>query len=263
MSRSLVLAFTMAIIAHVLLAGLELDLFKEPLQVRHVPTTLTVDLIKPVEKRAPSKTEEPPTTVRKPQKKVIQKSITKKVETKPEPEPVKKKKTTKVPEQRPVPESKLPFKPQVPVYLPSPGVSGEKEEQPNPERKYAFIPDMVDIPTALPKREDVPQAEGEDRSPPRSPDEPTTLATPNYKKNSAPPYPLLARRRNYEGTVLLDVLVRMDGTVGQIRLARSSGHTSLDRSARKAVKQWRFHPGKRGDKAIEMWVTIPIRFQLR
>jgi protein TonB len=249
-SRSLILAFMMALVAHVLLAGVELDMFKGPLQVRNVPISLTVDLIHPAEEK-------------KPEKKGIKQSITRKAKPKPKPTPTKETVSTEIPEKRLLSEKQPPQKSKVPVYLPSPGIVGEKEEQSNPEKEYAFIPDRVDIPTALPKKEDVRHTQEEDRLAPTSLDEPTTFATPDYKNNDAPTYPLLARRRNYEGTVVLDVLVRRDGTVESIRLARSSGHQSLDRSARKAVREWTFHPGKRGDEAVEMWVTIPIRFQLR
>jgi protein TonB len=73
----------------------------------------------------------------------------------------------------------------------------------------------------------------------------------------------LARRRNYQGTVLLEVLVTREGKVGSVRLARSSGFEMLDRAAIKGVKRWVFHPGRKGDELVEMWVKIPIRFQLR
>jgi hypothetical protein len=30
-----------------------------------------------------------------------------------------------------------------------------------------------------------------------------------------------------------------------------------------SVKAWLFEPGMRGDEKVEMWVKIPIRFQLK
>jgi TonB family protein len=149
------------------------------------------------------------------------------------------------------------------VPPPSSKIPVEEQENNNSETRYAFVPDMVDIPTALPKRKDIPQTAEENRSARTSLDEPITVATPNYKENSPPTYPLLARRRNYEGTALLDVLVKRDGAVGSIRLARSSGHKSLDQSAMRGVRKWTFHPGKRGGEAVEMWVKVPIRFRLK
>jgi protein TonB len=98
---------------------------------------------------------------------------------------------------------------------------------------------------------------------PLSKPEPTTLAVPLYKKNPSPKYPRRARRRGYEGTVYLEVLVRQDGKVMDLKLYQSSGHDLLDKAAMKSVKKWVFEPGMKGNRKIDMWVKIPIRFQLR
>jgi len=91
---------------------------------------------------------------------------------------------------------------------------------------------------------------------------PLVEAMPIPGENEAPSYPRLARRRGYEGTTLLDVLVTEEGRVGEIRVASSSGHSSLDKAALHAVERWRFRPGRRGGKPIAMRVRVPIRFQL-
>ena len=88
------------------------------------------------------------------------------------------------------------------------------------------------------------------------------MSTPLYELNPPIAYPLVARRRNYEGTVMLDVLVGSDGTVRDLRLADSSGHSVLDRSAMAQVRAWRFEPARRGTEPIQMWVKIPVRFEL-
>ncbi len=88
-------------------------------------------------------------------------------------------------------------------------------------------------------------------------------ATPLYRVNPPPRYPRLARRRGLEGAVLLEVLVDVSGRVADIRIASSSGHAILDRAALEAVRRWRFTPGMVGGKRRQMWVTVPVRFQLR
>ena len=88
-------------------------------------------------------------------------------------------------------------------------------------------------------------------------------AKPLYQKNPPPEYPRLARRRGYEGTVVLEVLVDEEGKVEDMRLFSSSKHDILDRAAMASVKEWLFQPGMRGDKPAEMWVRVPIRFQLK
>jgi protein TonB len=88
-------------------------------------------------------------------------------------------------------------------------------------------------------------------------------ARPMYRENPKPEYPRLARRRAYQGTVVLEVLVDQEGRVVDLRVFASSGHQVLDRAAMKSVKTWLFEPGMRGDERVAMWVRIPIRFQLK
>lgn len=83
-----------------------------------------------------------------------------------------------------------------------------------------------------------------------------------YLNNPKPEYPLTARQRHWQGTVLLRVYVGADGRAQQVVIARSSGHDTLDESALDAVKQWRFVPAKRGDSAEASWATVPIVFEL-
>ena len=88
-------------------------------------------------------------------------------------------------------------------------------------------------------------------------------ARPMYRTNPPPNYPRLARKRGYEGTVVLEVLVNQRGSVKDLHVFKSSGHTMLDKVAVTSVKGWLFEPGMRGDKTVEMWVCIPICFQLK
>jgi protein TonB len=87
-------------------------------------------------------------------------------------------------------------------------------------------------------------------------------AVPLYRINPPPTYPKIARKRGYQGTVVLEVLVDGNGRVGDLRVSKSSGYKILDRAAMASVKGWAFVPGMRGDQKVEMWVRVPIRFQL-
>ncbi len=89
------------------------------------------------------------------------------------------------------------------------------------------------------------------------------FAQPRYAENPKPHYPKEAKRKGYQGEVLLRVEVLSNGTVGEIEIKRSSGYEILDRSALAAVKEWKFIPAKRGETTIPVWVSIPIAFQLR
>jgi protein TonB len=87
-------------------------------------------------------------------------------------------------------------------------------------------------------------------------------AVPLYKVNPTPVYPLHAKKRGYEGIVILEVLVTKEGNAGKVSVFKSSRYSLLDEAAASSVKKWRFEPGKRGDKEVDMPVKIPIRFQL-
>ncbi|MGB5422463.1 MAG: energy transducer TonB [Desulfobacterales bacterium] len=87
-------------------------------------------------------------------------------------------------------------------------------------------------------------------------------ALPEYSKNPPISYPKRARRKGYEGTVVLEVLVNRNGQVDDLRILASSGYAILDRSAVNSVKSWSFKPAKKGKDAVDMWVKVPVRFKL-
>lgn len=93
-------------------------------------------------------------------------------------------------------------------------------------------------------------------------EEAKTSALPRYLSTSRPAYPMIARMRGYQGVVLISVEVLADGRAGQIRINRSSGHASLDKSAMEAVRGWRFEPARKSGMSVATWVEIPIRFSL-
>ncbi|WP_163025653.1 energy transducer TonB, partial [Pseudomonas aeruginosa] len=105
-----------------------------------------------------------------------------------------------------------------------------------------------------------------DSAPPAPAAAPAALTPPSanagYLHNPAPEYPALAMRRGWEGTVLLRVHVLASGSPSEIQVQKSSGREALDQAAVKAVKRWSFVPAKRGDKAEDGWVSVPIDFKL-
>ncbi len=141
---------------------------------------------------------------------------------------------------------------------------GEESYRDFPETEMEPV-EMV-VPDALEKEMPAPPAQvaRAETAPRVQPDTvAVTKARPVYRANSPPGYPGLARRRGYEGTVILEVLVDRRGRVGELRLFKSSKHRVLDRAAMASVKKWLFEPGTRDGVPIEMWVRIPIRFRLK
>ncbi|MEA5097440.1 MAG: energy transducer TonB [Burkholderiaceae bacterium] len=92
---------------------------------------------------------------------------------------------------------------------------------------------------------------------------PVSLPADHAASNRKPVYPLLSRRNDEQGTVILRVLVTEDGRAGSVQLAQSSGHPLLDESAQAAVQVWRFRPAMRNNQPIAEWYRLAIPFKLR
>jgi periplasmic protein TonB len=82
------------------------------------------------------------------------------------------------------------------------------------------------------------------------------------RRNPKPDYPTLAKRRGWQGKVLLEVEVLSDGTPGKIQVAASSGREVLDNAAIKAVKRWLFEPARRDNTPISTTLNLSIVFKL-
>lgn len=97
-------------------------------------------------------------------------------------------------------------------------------------------------------------------------DEEMPLVEPNfqadYLRNPAPAYPRIAKRLGEQGEVSLRVLVDPYGKPRRVELNASSGSDRLDRAAMDAVQRWSFVPARRGSRAMEAWVIVPIVFSL-
>lgn len=63
-----------------------------------------------------------------------------------------------------------------------------------------------------------------------------------------------------EGVVVVAVLVRTDGSVGEVRIRTSSGNPALDAAAAHVAWGWRFRPATRDGLPTEAWAVIPVRF---
>lgn len=90
----------------------------------------------------------------------------------------------------------------------------------------------------------------------------TGEALPRFVYQPKPHYPLVARRRGWQGTVMLNIEMLSDGTIGTIKIATSSGYPPLDAAARKAVRKWRHLPLQRNGIPITRQATLPIHFRL-
>jgi len=71
-----------------------------------------------------------------------------------------------------------------------------------------------------------------------------------------------ARRRGITGDVLLEVVIRRDGSVGDVHVLQGLGFGLEDRAIG-AVKQWRFAPGRRKGVPVDVLVEVAVEFTLR
>lgn len=85
---------------------------------------------------------------------------------------------------------------------------------------------------------------------------------PRKVVQTSPVYPYKARQRNIEGYVKVKMLVRADGTVGDVSVLDAQPKGLFDEAAMKAVPQWRFSPGVIDGVAVPSWVVTTIRFTL-
>jgi TonB family protein len=81
-----------------------------------------------------------------------------------------------------------------------------------------------------------------------------------------PDYPLEARRRGEAGTVIVELEIRADGSIGEIRVLRDPGYPMLREAALAAAEKLRGHrfsPATLDGRPIEYPAPIRYEFSLR
>ena len=155
------------------------------------------------------------------------------------------------PEPRPMVRSKPP---------PAPARSMAKAEPVKPRSSKASASPTEAADAAPSHREQTPLAS---TTATRAADMEVFSREPEFLTPPKPPiYPAQARRRNQQGLVLVEARLDADGQLRELRLLRSSGVESLDRSAMDAVANWRFRPETQNGLPVPSRVHIPIEFAL-
>ena len=80
---------------------------------------------------------------------------------------------------------------------------------------------------------------------------------PGLIKRVEPKYPPIAQAARLQGTVVLDAVIRKDGSVGDITVLRS-GNQLFDQAAIEALKQWRYTPGP-----YDVILTVTVHFRIQ
>ncbi|MBK7062878.1 MAG: energy transducer TonB [Rubrivivax sp.] len=173
----------------------------------------------------------------------------------------------------------VPPKPETPPPPPPPPprrLQPVKAAVPPPVLTTAPPPDPAPTPFAVPPQEQAPlpalTAPPAPPAPPApivpaappAPPVPRLLPSSNIAYLVQPPIemPLASRRMGEQGTVLLRVLVGMDGLPRQIGVQRSSGFKRLDEQAVSAMKRARFKPQTDQGQPIEWFVIAPLQYEI-
>lgn len=80
---------------------------------------------------------------------------------------------------------------------------------------------------------------------------------PGLIKKVEPRYPPIARTARIEGSVVVDAVIRKDGTVSDVKVL-SSTNKMFEQACVEAVRQWRFTPGPQ-----DVVLTVTVNFTLR
>ena len=78
-----------------------------------------------------------------------------------------------------------------------------------------------------------------------------------------PKYPEIAQEAGIEGTVVVQVFVDENGRVGDTVILKGIPNTGLDDAAADAIRKVRFRPAKQRERAVGVWISIPVNFRLK
>ncbi len=90
------------------------------------------------------------------------------------------------------------------------------------------------------------------------------VTMPEVLREVKPSYTAEAIRARVQGLVGLSVVVKNDGTVGDVTVTRSLDQKyGLDEQAVIAIKQWQFKPGTKDGKPVAVRVGVDLTFTLK
>lgn len=76
-------------------------------------------------------------------------------------------------------------------------------------------------------------------------------------------YPPEAAENNVQGHVIVQFVVKKDGSIGEVKVVRSL-EENLDKEAIRVIKSLpKFTPGRHDGKAVSVWYTLPVPFKLK
>jgi protein TonB len=98
---------------------------------------------------------------------------------------------------------------------------------------------------------------------PPSPPAPSASTDAVALSQSVPAYPRMARQAKIEGYVVLDLIIRPDGSVASAKVIEGKPPRLFDEAAINAVKNWKFQPRMVGGVAQEQHARQTVKFDLK
>jgi len=78
-----------------------------------------------------------------------------------------------------------------------------------------------------------------------------------------PVYPEIAQEAGIEGTVVVQAFIDDKGRVKETLILKGVPNTGLDEAAMEAIRKTRFKPAKQRERAVGVWISIPVNFRLK
>ena len=88
------------------------------------------------------------------------------------------------------------------------------------------------------------------------------IVPPKELRRPSVQYPPASQDNGEEGTVTLLLAVQTDGSISDIRIARSSGYQRLDAAAVRSLRQAKFQPATCHGKPIAMRMHYSFTFKI-
>ena len=76
-------------------------------------------------------------------------------------------------------------------------------------------------------------------------------------------YPVILRDAGIGGTVVVWFFISEEGRVLDRRVSESSGHVPLDEASLKVADVFRFTPALNREQIVQVWIQLPITFQVQ
>ena len=76
-------------------------------------------------------------------------------------------------------------------------------------------------------------------------------------------YPEIARKAGVEGRVTVQAQIDVTGEVVRTKVVQSLGPNGCDEAAINAIRSVKWKPAKQRDRAVKVWIAVPVDFRLR